>query len=231
MSVNIRKLATVMAGGNLVGSQNMGGASYGGASHGPPAPGPSSVQAGAASIPGKSIHCLSCGAKLKPGVPACPKCGSDVQRVAASDSGLGASEDTGGQAAVRDGQSEEDEDGEEKHASSRTLGAASEIARNMVGGASIVGGLELARRVTMPMKKKMDQDARAGEYLTPSQQYTSARKGQEALRSAIRKAASARPCNPVLNLRRGSPSTVKDGLADADRRVARLKETLARKGY
>ena len=232
MPVNIRKLATIMAGGSLVGSQNMGGASYGGASHGPPTPGPSTVSAGAASIPGKSVHCLKCGAKLKPGASECPKCGSDVRRVAEAESGSSADQqgETGADAAVRDAQEDGDYADEGKYASSRTLGAASEIARNMAGGAAVVGGLELARRFSRPTHKRMKEEARLEEErkrMGYPQQYTSAR----TLHSAIRKAASARTCNPVINLRRGAPSTVKGGLKDANKRVARLKEALARKGY
>jgi hypothetical protein len=152
--------------------------------------------------------------------------------VAEAESGSSADQqgETGADAAVRDAQEDGDYADEGKYASSRTLGAASEIASNMMGGAAVVGGLEIARRFTLPMNKQMKEEARLEEERKRAgypQQFSSAR----TLRGAIRKAASARPCNPVLNLRRGSPSTVKDGLKAADKRVTRLKEALARKGY
>ena len=84
---------------NAPGSQNMPGAGY------------QSIGAGAADVPGMSVHCLKCGKKISNGEPTCPKCGNDVRRVASNkpeestppardDEAGDTAADTGGEAAV-----------------------------------------------------------------------------------------------------------------------------------
>lgn len=67
------KVANVTTAGGPMdapGSMNMPGNGY------------QSVSAGAANVPGMSIHCLGCGTKLKKGEKKCHKCGNDTRRVA-----------------------------------------------------------------------------------------------------------------------------------------------------
>lgn len=67
------KLANVSTAGgpiNAPGSANMPGNGY------------QSISAGAANVPGMSVHCLGCGCKLKKGQGKCHKCGNDTRRVA-----------------------------------------------------------------------------------------------------------------------------------------------------
>ena len=67
------KVANVTTAGGPMdapGSMNMPGNGY------------QSVSAGAANVPGMSIHCLGCGTKLKRGEKKCHKCGNDTRRVA-----------------------------------------------------------------------------------------------------------------------------------------------------
>ncbi len=47
----------------------------------------SSVGAGAANVPGMSIHCLKCGQKTQKGMKKCPKCGNDISQVAENNGG------------------------------------------------------------------------------------------------------------------------------------------------
>ena len=244
MPVDIRKLANMTLGVNKYSPGNTNMASMaggtGGVSAGPPMPPPPSsgagtVSAGAASIPGQSIHCLKCGAKLKKGMAECPKCGNDVRQVAKDAQNDDAapdnsqSDDTGGEAAVRDAKADGDSGDEGKYAS-RVLRAALPLAKNMAGGAAVVGGLTIAGKYTLPMQRKMTADAREQEYFE-DQQLAAANRGRKGLRTIIRKAASARCGNPIFNIRKGAPSSVEEGLRDAGDRVAALKSALARKGY
>ncbi|NDF15015.1 zinc ribbon domain-containing protein [bacterium] len=84
------------------GSQNMPGSGY---------QSPTPVNAGAANVPGMSVHCLKCGKKISNGEPSCPKCGNDVRRVATNmnqeatppardDESGDTAADTGGEATV-----------------------------------------------------------------------------------------------------------------------------------
>ena len=87
---------------NAPGSQNMPGAGYGAQMP---------VSAGAANVPGMSVHCLKCGKKISNGASACPSCGNDVRKVATNmpsestppardDESGDTAADTGGEAAV-----------------------------------------------------------------------------------------------------------------------------------
>lgn len=122
------------------------------------------VQAGAAKVPGLSTHCLSCGCKLTGKLSQCPKCGSDVTRVAQApasgstppgesvgnriDERGDTAAETGGEAAVDQDRTRGAYVGLGKYASPGLL-------KSLTGGAALVGAGYLAGSVYRPIKDAM----------------------------------------------------------------------------
>lgn len=153
------KRANVMTAGgplNAPGSQNMPGSGY-----------QSPVSAGAANVPGMSVHCLKCGKKISNGEPSCPKCGNDVRRVAThtpesstpparDDESGDTAADTGGEAAVDQDRTRGAYVGLGKYASKAHL------MRSAAGGAALgaTGYLGLS---SLPIIKKMFNEGKREE--------------------------------------------------------------------
>lgn len=138
---------------NAPGSQNMPGSGY---------QSPTPVNAGAANVPGMSVHCLKCGKKISNGEPSCPKCGNDVRRVATNmsqeatppardDESGDTAADTGGEAAVDQDRTRGAYVGLGKYADARHL------AKSLTGGMALAGtgalGLAMLPSVQLPHKE------------------------------------------------------------------------------
>lgn len=125
---------------NAPGSSNMPGAGY-----------------GAASVPGMSVHCLTCGKKLKRGASRC-ECGADVSNVVSAENQKASpadglqDQDTGGPAAVAQEQTE-------KHSSAVPAGS---LLQNLTGGAALVGSGILGAKL-WPSAKRIGKQVQADQ--------------------------------------------------------------------
>lgn len=198
----MKKRANVSTAGGTItapGSSNMPGGGY--------------TQAGAASIPGMSVHCLACGCKLKENKGRCPKCNYDTRvvakaGVAASEAGIGRAaddsevSDTGADAAVAEQKAEGQSASDGKYAAVK---AVTDFAKSMVGGGAMGVGLIGAAKV-IPFKRKMDRDAQLAEV----QRLVEEGKLPE---SELQKFSAARFGNPILRIR-----MAKKALANASKK-------------
>lgn len=211
----MKKLSNVMtAGGPIVapGSSNMSGAGYG----------TSSVGAGAADIPGMSVHCLVCGKKLKKNKGQCPACGNDTRRVARAGALApkdeprmeqpGEVSETGGEAAQAEAKGEMAEGSASKYAS--TAKSLATFGQSVLGGGAIAGGLIGAVKA-VPFKKKMDREAEFQQV----QELVAQGKLPE---SELQKFAGHRLGNPILRIRMAKRNLVR---AARKSRLSLVKKT------
>lgn len=152
------------------------------------------IAAGAAKVPGLSVHCLRCGKAIKEGMPKCPFCGTDTRSVAQTDNPSADGQDpqqveqspagdTGGEAAVEQDRSRGAYVG---------LGKYANLLQPALGGAAMVGSGVLGAKL-MPMFSTAQKDARRARAIELVQQ---GKLPESELQKFARSGA-----NPILNIR------------------------------
>lgn len=153
------------------------------------------IAAGAAKVPGLSVHCLRCGKTIKEGLPKCPFCGADTRSVAQTDNPAAegqdpqqaeqstAAGDTGGEAAVEQDRSRGAYTG---------LGKYANLLQPALGGAAAIGSGIISAKL-LPMFSSAQKDARRSRAIELVQQ---GKLPESELQKFARQGA-----NPILNIR------------------------------